>query len=402
MLTFVKKFYNTEATETAAAPEAPSLASIMAKSGAFNSSGREGAIPSINTTEKKETTTPAPSSTPAPATETKSAAEAKPSSLSPSKEPATAPPQTAEPTTAPTWQEVLKSQQPDAILKELGYDEKVLNLSGRLKDKADIVAFLDYWESKGEIKPYFNALNTDFQKMSPEDVMRHQLQAQNPELDEKQLATLFKIKVTNRYKLDEQLFSEDEVAEGRIELLADAKPIRGTLAEEQKKFLLSKAPEPKPAGPDPQVQRQQEFKAFETALTSDPYIKDIVANKKITVGDGPEAYSHSVNPDSIVKIMLDSDTWASKMLTKQENPDGTTQWVPNARKQALIGAILDDEDGFFRGMATHYKALGGNAAIAPIENAKPPASGTPAKAEVASTNPAAAAAKQGRFVRGGE
>ncbi len=402
MLTF-RRFFDLVTPEPAAAAiEPPSLASIMAKSGALNSSGREGVIPSINT-EKQESTTPATQTSPALATESVPAAEAKPSSLSPKQEPVVAAPQTAEPAKVPSWQEVLNSQQPDAILKELGYDEKVVKLINRLKDKPEMTGFLDHWESKGDVKQYLSALNTDYQKMSPEDVMKHQLQAQNPELDAKQLDTLFKIKVTNRYKLDDQLYTEDEVAEGRIELLADAKPIRNALAEEQKKFLLPTPPEPKAAGPDPQVERQKNYDAFKTALTNDSYIKDVLANKKITIGEGPEAFSYPVDPDSLMKVMLDDDTWASKLLKVEDRPDGTKIWSPNGRKQALIGAILNDDEGFLKSMANHYKSFGGKSAIEPIENAKPPVGvGTPAKAEVTSTNPAAAAARGGRLVRGGE
>lgn len=399
---FIKKFFDVLAAEpSAASVEAPSLASMMAKSGVLNSPGREGAIPSINT-EKQEQTGPVTSSTPAPATETKPAAEAKPSSPSPSKEPVAATPQIAKPLKAPTWQEVLKSQQPDAIFKELGYDEKVVSLSNRLKDKPEMAAFLDHWENKGDIKPYFDALNTDFQKMNPEDVMRHQLRSQNPELDAKQLDTLFKIKVTNRYKLDDQLYTEDEVAEGRIELMADAKPIRASLADEQKKFLLPQAPEQKPAGPDPQVQRQQEFEAYKSSFTESSIIRDIQANKRITIGEGPEAYHYPVDPNALMSVIFDDKEWASGLLSKEVKPDGTETFVPNFRKQAILAAIVKDDVGFFAGLEKHYKSLGGSAAIAPIENAKPLAGGTPAKAEATSSNPAAAAAKTGRFVRGGE
>lgn len=398
---FIKRYFDALSTDSAAPVEAPSLASVMARSGVFNSPGREGAIPSINT-EKPEQTTPATQSSPAPATESAPAAKANQSSPSPAKEPAAASPQTAESVKVPTWQEVLKSQQPDAIFKELGYDERVINLSNRLRDKPEMAAFFDHWENKGDIKPYFDALNTDFQKMSPEDVMRHQLRAQNPELDAKQLDTLFKIKVTNRYKLDDQLYTEDEVAEGRIELMADAKPIRSSLADEQKKFLLPQAPEPKPAGPDPQVQRQQEIETYKSSVLDSPIIRDIQTNKRITIGEGPEAFNFPVDPTTITGILTDDNKFASGLFTKEVKPDGTETYLPNFRKQSILAAIIADETGFFTSLEKHYKSLGGKAAIDPIENAKPPVGGTPAKAEVTSSNPAAAAAKTGRFVRGGE
>lgn len=402
MFTYTK-YFDALTPDTPAAPaEAPSLASIMAKSGSFTTPGREGAIPSINT-EKKEEPQSATPATPALATEPKPAAQAKPESPSPKIEPAPATPQTADPIKVPSWQEVLKTQQPDAIFKELGFDEKVLNLSNRLKDKPEMVALLDHWESKGEMKPYLDALNTDYQKMSPEDVMRHQLRDQNPELDAKQLDTLFKIKVTNRYKLDEQLYSEDEVAEGRIELLADAKPIRGMLAEEQKKYLLPVAPEPKQAGPDPQAEkRQQEIANYKAKYTEDPFIKDIQTNKRITIGEGPEAFNYPVDPDTLINQLVNVEQWQELLDSKEVKPDGSITYLPKVRTQALLAAIGRNEKDFFKALETHYKSLGGKAITDTIDNAKPPSGATPAHAEVETSDPVAAMAKRGRITRGGE
>lgn len=396
------KFFDVDAPEAPAAPI--NLAAIAAKSGILTTPGNEGVVPSINTSEKKEEPIPATPALPATATEPKLAAQAKPESPTPTTEPAAAKPQTEEPVKVPTWQEVLKSQQPDTIFKELGLDGKVVDLSKKLVGNPKMMAFYEHWEkNNGDIKPYLSALSTDFSKMAPEEVMRHQLREEYPELDAKQLDTLYKIKVTNRYKLDEVNYTEEEVAEGRIELMADVKPIRAALTAKQDQYLIPKPPELKPAEPDNQaLQKQQEFEAFQTQLTNDPYIKELTSNKKITIGEGAEAFSFAVDPAKIMNIMLDADAWASKLLIQQDNADGSKTWIPNAKKQALIGAILEDEDGFLREMSKHYKSLGGKAAIDPIENAKPPGAGAPAKAEAESTNPAAAAAKRGRLTRGGE
>lgn len=70
-------------------------------------------------------------------------------------------------------------------------------------------------------------------------------------------------------------------------------------------------------------------------------------------------------------------------------------------KQWLIAGVAKYGLDFFRQYAQRFKSLGGEAAIAPIENAKPANAGTPAKAETTPTNPAAAAAKHGRLVQGG-
>lgn len=390
-----RKFYNIDAPAEAV----PSIASLMAKSGALRQPGEEGVIPSINTSEKKEEPTPAPA-TPAIATDAKPAEEAKPATPSPKQDPIQESPQAAAPEAkVPSWQEVLKQQQPAAILKELGLDERLVDLK-ELDPK--MIGFLSHWKSKGDPKQYLEALTTDFTKMQPEDVMRHQLRVQNPELTEKQLDTLYKIKVVNRYKLDSQLFSEEEVEEGRVELLADIKSIRNTLVEEQNKFLFPAAPEPKPAEPDLKAQqRQQDIEAFQSAVKNSDYLNNVLSAKKIVLGEGEDQVSIPVNSESLMELILDANKFTGKMFNQEKLPDGNIKYVPNWQKQALVAAILDNDTEFLSHYAKHFKLLGSKSAIEPIENAKPPAIGTPAKAETTDGNPAAAMAKRGRLVSGG-
>lgn len=401
---FIRKFYDVQATESpAAAAEPINLAAILAKQGVLSTPERPAEMRRINTSEKKEEPTPASQATPATVNEPTPAAKADQSSPSPSKEPTTAVPQTATPATAQTWQEVLRSQQPDTIFKELGFDEKVVNLSKKIKDNPKMAAFFDHWEtSNGDYKPYLEALNTDYAKMPPEEVMKRQLQKEYPELDQKQLDTLYKIKVTSRYKLDEVLYSEEEVADGRIELMADVKPIRAALAKEQENYLLPKPPEPQAAGPDLKAQQDaKDYEAYKSSILDSPYMKNVFATKQMTFGEGDEAFKYSVNPDALSRVILDPDAWTEGYFNTEKKPDGTVVQTPDVETQSLIGAILTDK-GLIKKLITHFKGIGAKAAIDPIENAKPPAAGAAAHAPVETTDPAAAAAKRGRLVPGGQ
>jgi len=393
---YIRKFYDIDAP----AEVAPNLAAVMAKSGVLRQPGDDGPVPSINTTEKKEEPTPATPSTPAPATETPKA-EAKPSTPTPKKEEPAATPHTEPPQPViPTWQEVLKSQQPSAILKELGFDERLADLKD-LDPK--VLGLLHHYKSNGNVRQYLAALDTDFQKMAPEEVMRHHLREQNPELDAKQLDRLYKLKVIDRYKLDPQLYSEDEYEDGKIELMADVKAIRTQLTTEQQKYLLPAAPEPKPAVPDPQEQqRQQEREAYQSFVNDNPYIRGVLADKKMTFGEGDDKFSYPVDPNNLLEVLFDQNKWGEHMFIKQDKPDGSTQFVPDVEKQALIAMIAIHGKDFLTQYAKHYKSLGGQKAIEPIENAKPKDPGAPAKAEIENMSPAAAAAKRGRLVSGGQ
>jgi hypothetical protein len=392
-----KKFFDIDL------PDAPSIATIMAQKGALNSTERGLDVPKVNTSDLTKPT-PTEPATPAPATAAKTGEPAKVENQPPAKAAEPAPVQTEQATKQPTWQEVLKQQQPNAILKELGYGEPLAEfLSGRKELDPKIINFLKHWEtSDGNMEPYLRALSTDYAKMPPEEVMRHHLKEQYPELDAKQLDTLYKVKVLQRYKLDPTNFSEEEVEEGRIELLADAKPIRASLIEQQQGRLLPK-PETKQPETDPRVaQQEQGMQEYRTSINEHPYIKNMVATKQLTVGKGEDQFNLPVDPNRLLGILNNPDDWATSLYNKVDRPDGKSDYVLNVEKNALVSAILADDVGTIDALAKHYKAIGAKAAVAPIENASEPGKGTPAKAEVESSNPATAMAKRGRITRGGE
>jgi len=395
------KFYDTDApADQGVATNSGGIASLMAKSGVLRHLGDDGPVPSINTT-KKEETQPAPA-TPAPATDAAPAEKASESSKPP-KETIKEQPQTVAPQPQPTWQEVLKSQQPKDILKELGYGDNLVNfLSGRKDLDAKMTGFFDHWErNEGNVEPYLRALTTDFTKMKPEDVMRYQLQVENPELDAKQLDRLYKLKVVDRYKLDPQLFSEEEVSDGQIELMADVKPIRTTLAAKHQELLFNK-PEPKAPEVNNELQEQQQrIAAYKTYISEHPAVKALLTNKILSIGEGEDKFDYPVDPAAILDLLTDDQKWADSMYVKHQLPDGSTKAELDVEGQILLG-LLRTHKGFLSDFAKHYKTLGGSKAIAPIENAKPPASGEPAKSEVVESSPAAAAAKRGRLVPGGQ
>lgn len=396
MFTF-RKFYDIAAP----AEVAPSIASVMAKSGALRQPGDDGPVPTVNT-EKKEEPTPAPA-TPAPATAAKSAEKATPEPPKSVEVPKTEPTQTATSAQVQSWQEVLKTQQPDTILKELGYGEKLVEFLRENKDiDPKMLGFVDHWrKNDGKVDPYLKALSTDFSKMAPEDVMKYQLKAQNEELDAKQLDRLYKLKVIDRYKLDPQLYSEEEVEDGRIELMADVKGIRTTLAEQQQNYLFPKPVPKAPVVDEAAQEQQQRAAAFKSFLSEHPAIKSLMTNKSISFGEGEDKYDYPIDPQEVYDLVTNADKYTENLYITHTHADGSTTRELDVEKHIISALIAKAGKGFFKQYAQHYKSLGGHSAIAPIENAKPPVPGTAAKSEVESASPAAAAAKRGRLVQGG-
>ena len=185
------------------------------------------------------------------------------------------------------------------ILKELGYDDKAVNLLKEVKElDPKMAAFLLHWKTNGDVKDYLRELTTDYEKMPAEEVMRHQLRQEYPKVSEEQLNILFNRKITKAYSLDSE--DEDEKAEGKMLLEAEASKYRDIFINKQQDFLLPKPPEPKPSDLEVQQQllnkqREQQFEAYKSDIDNNTYTKEVFANNKISIGDGEERFSYPVD-----------------------------------------------------------------------------------------------------------
>lgn len=399
-MTIIRKFFDTAISEPASQVQ-PSIAEMMARHGVKSTSDNPMPPPVLaNSTESKEQPEPAPEVPQAAmANETSTAESANPEPPKPAEEPTpvyqvqTEP----EPVKVPSWQEVLKSQQPDTVLKELGYDEKVVDFVKELKEvDPKMVAFLNHWKSKnGDVSDYLRELTTDYSKMSAEDVMRHQLRQEYPTASPQQLEALFKREVVKAYSLDSE--DEDESAEGRLLLEAKADKYREVLSSKQKDFLLPKPPEPKAPEPDNGNQEAiQQFEAYKSQLTNHQYSKDILTNKAITIGEGDEKFSFPVDPNALTEVLLDSEKWASSIFDIKQD-GGKVSYQPKVEHQMLVAAVAKYGMEFVNEIAKHFKTVGEKSAIAPIESASRPDGSSPAAPQSAPKNPAEAMARMGRF-----
>lgn len=399
----IVKFFDTTAPDTSAGSSAPSIASFMAKSGVMNSTDTPVATPISISEIKEETAQTVPAVPPAEsAKENASTVTATPETPKPAE--AAAPlPQKEEAPKAQSWQEVLKNQQPDTILKELGFDDQTVSLlKGKKGLDPKILGFITHWETNnGDVTKYLKELTTDYSKMPAEEVMRHQLREEYPKATDKQIDALFKKQVLDGYKIDPNLYTEEEVAEGRLLLDAVADKHRDKLANDQQSYLLPKPPE-KGNEPDLQAQaREQEVQQYKTSITEHSYTRNLFANNKISFGEGEDQFNFPINPSELTEILFDANKWNENIFIANEMPDGSKKYSPDVEKQYLVAAVAKYGKHFLDEYAKHFKARGAHAAIEPLENAAPPAGGQPAKAEPAATNAATAMARGGRIVSGG-
>lgn len=181
---FIRKFYEADVAdasggETAVAePVQISAAEAMAKFG--SKSSEDSVAEPIDINEKKEVEKPKDEETAtAKVEETKT--DEKPASET-SQEKQTPIEETKKEETTPiaqapekvlTLEEVLKTNQPDTVLKALGFDDEKVALVQELKDiDPKLVGIIQAWKS-GQLGDYVKELATDYSKMEAEDVMRH-------------------------------------------------------------------------------------------------------------------------------------------------------------------------------------------------------------------------------------
>ena len=391
------KFYNIDVPEQVQTTSQPSIAELLARQGNFRTD--EGYSDSLSDVHKVAETIPPTATEPpsvAQTTETQQAETASQSTPTPetvvTKEPEqiVQTPEVAQ----PTWQEVLK-QQPDQrlVLNELGYDDNLVSLVQAAKEKPEIVTFFQHWINGGDPMAILKEATTDYSKMPAEEVMRHQLRQEYPKANPQALEALYKAEVVRAYGLDSD--DEEVIADGRLLLEAKADRYRDKFIENQKNYLVPKPPEPKVSEPDntEEIKAQQEAEAVKSFIKEHAYTKDVVSNNRIVIGEGEDRFTYPIAASEVLDLVMDSEKWASTIYTKTEKG-----FVPKVEEQLLIGAFAQNPKKFLNEYAKHLKALGGQEAIAPIENASQTGNSTPSKSETVNLSPAAAMGKFGRLV----
>ncbi len=394
----ISKFFNIDAPVSVGGSD---IASLMARHGTVNNDS-VGISEPINVTPTEKQDEPAPATEPVPAATATSSSPAEPAKSEPpaTTEPelATTPQIAAEPPKVPSLQEVLKNQQPDTVLKELGYDDNLVKFLSGLKDvDPKVVNFLNLWKEGKDLTGYLKEWTTDYGKMSAEDVMRHQLQKDYPTASPQQLEALYKREVIKAYSLDSD--DDSEAQEGKLLLDAKADRYRETLIQGQKDFLFPKAPEPKAPVQDLAAQEATEvFEAIEQRISSHTAISNLYKDQAVFVGEGDDKFKFPVtDAKDIVGGLL--DVLSTFVSAGKINKDSLGRLNDDyIQDQLLIGAFSRNPKQFLSEYAKHFKSIGGKSAIEPIENASKPDNSSASPAEAAPKSPAEAMARGGRLV----
>jgi hypothetical protein len=312
---------------------------------------RIGGDDPIPETVALEITTPAPAEKPvtevAPVTETPKVAEAPKVPKAPETAPTPTPEKPAEVTTV-DWKAALKTADKWEALKELGYDDFTIGM-------------LKYKEKTGNVTPYLEVKTVDYSKMTPEQVLRLDLQKRNPGMSEKALNFKFNKELSEKYYLDREEFPEesDEAIYGQEQLRLDAEQKRKDFLTEQEQF---KAPEPTPDldATKKAAELQQQRAALGTSVMNNEATANLQKAKAITFGQGEESFNYPIaDAQSLVDIAL--NTILNSGRTDLAGVD------LNAFYKQLAKGQPDWEEAF----AKHHQAIGKKQVQTELQNVTP-------------------------------
>lgn len=401
----ITKYYDPQVAEAPAGDtqvEKVSVASLMAKAGVLNNSDSPVATPiDVKDINKSELAEPVATTTTANSDDSNTTKE----TPKPTEEHGVAENLVeATPSNVQSWQEVLKQQQPDTVLKELGFNEKAIRLAQKLNgfEKLDYFeGLINTWETNGDLVDYLREMTTDYKKMPAEEVMRHQLRLEYPKASEKALEVLYRKEVVEKYKLDS--VDDEEAEEGRLLLEAKAEKYRDELVSRQQSKLFPKPPENKQAEQEAaEMEAKKAIEDYKSQVLNNSFAKEVITSGKLTIGDGDEKFTYPVKPSELTDVLFDSNKWQETQFDIVRDKDGSIKsFSPKVEHQLLTAAVALYGKSFLNEYAKHFKAIGSKHIIETIDNAKPLDGSTPSGADSSPKSVAEAMAKQGYLNSGG-
>lgn len=213
---------------------------------------------------------------------------------------------------------------------------------------------VDYYEKFGNLQPFLEATQVDYDKVNDIDLLRANFAKENSDLSEAALEKLFQREL-KKYNLDS--FEEDEQEVGQILLKRDANRLRKTLKEEQKEFLNSITPTQAPSQPSQEeieAQRAKERRLVEAE------IKKVVKDNLIKLdANGDSLNFQLADTTKVIDYAVDSAKFLSS-FTK----DGVIDWG----KWTKVVAFAENPEAFIGEMIKHGKSLGKKSLEAELKN----------------------------------
>lgn len=239
----------------------------------------------------------------------------------------------------------------ESIWQTLGYEtadalKEDFGKLSRFKDVADdeyINSALDFYRRSGDLTDFVSAKSVDWEKMPAEDVLRHNLRKQYPELSDKAFEKIYNQEVVQKFGIDPNDYDEEDIAINRELMEAEAKKIRQSEMEEQKKFG-------QPTAPKQQKEIEEMVNQWHQMVDSDPVFESLAETKKLEVKHGDQSFYFEVsNPKSAAEMAKDEQKFFSTLWK-----DGKF----DSRSWAMLVEFAQDPQKFVRTLMNWGETVG--------------------------------------------
>ena len=226
---------------------------------------------------------------------------------------------------------------------------------------------VDFMEKGGQMEDFLSTQLTNYDEMSDEALIKAELKSIDKDLTDEDIALLF----SDRYKLDEEEFEEDQIKLSKLKLRRDAKEAKRKLVEEQKKYLVTeKKAEPKQEIVEEKPQEtttgiSQEEIARRNKEWSDVVEKATSESKPITfaLNDNGESFDYTLTDDVISKVKTDMSD-LSTFWARYVKEDGTND-VEKLKKDFVI---LNNYENILKAAYSQFRSQGREDVLKDIKN----------------------------------
>lgn len=203
---------------------------------------------------------------------------------------------------------------------------------------------VEYYEKNGNLLPFLEATKADYDGMAPEDLVRHNLRREYSELSDSAFDKLYKQEVINKYKLDEDEFTDDEIELGKQLLQRDANRIKQTLLKEREEFLQ----------PQQEVVQEEQTnfqEGWSNTVLQNSYTNNLLNEKSISIDVDGEAFNYEVDdPQSMIDMTVDNSKFFNLFLDKSGQVD-LNKWYK-------VVAFAMEPNTYDKSLVNHGKTYG--------------------------------------------
>jgi len=224
-------------------------------------------------------------------------------------------------------------------------DRKFIEDDELVADDDFLKDFVRNYKRGGDAKSYLEAMTVDYGKMSPEDVIKHDLRKNNPSANSEYIDFEYNRIVDSKFGAIED--------EGKKAEFIDyyAAGIRKNLSEAQKQFKI-----PERVQPEPVETEAVDIEAITREIQSNASTKSLIESKKVVFGD----FNYEVDAEKLVQQTIDGSWFDTNFKTEDGSLD-MPKWY-----KAM--AIIRDPDGFLASNNAHVAAKAVEAHITGLKN----------------------------------